>query len=216
MGGCRCDAKNGEINSTQSINVYQAVTGEDIEQDRERWDSLYDQSSYVFGKEPADILKKYIDILPVGRALDIATGEGRNAVFLAKKGFIVDGVDLSEVALRKAKRLARENSVTIQTINADLNTYQIKPETYEVILNIDFLMRNLIAEIKKGLKRGGVVVFENLTTEQLKNANAQGLRRDFLLNPGELKNHFKDWQILFYEETNDGKRAVASLVAMKP
>lgn len=214
--GCQCGAQNSEVKSSKSINIYQAVTGEDIEQDRERWDSLYDQANYVFGKEPADILKKYIDILPVGRSLDIATGEGRNAVFLAKKGFIVDAVDLSEVALRKAKRLARENSVSIQTLQADLNAYQIKSETYEVILNIDFLMRNLIPQIKKGLKRGGVVVFENMTTEQLKNPNTHGMRRDFLLNPGELKTYFKDWQILFYEEKNDGQRAVASLVAMKP
>ena len=56
------------------------VTGEDIEQDRSRWDSLYEKNQgYVFGKEPADILKETVDILPVGRALDIAMGEGRNA-----------------------------------------------------------------------------------------------------------------------------------------
>lgn len=199
------------------MNVYQAVTGEDVEQDKTHWDSLYDKTiGYVFGQEPAEILRANVDILPVGRALDIAMGEGRNAVFLAKKGFVVDGVDYSEVALRKAKRMARENQVDITTINADLNHYQIKPDTYEVIVNIDFLLRSLIPGIRKGLKRGGVVIFETLTVDQLKNPEGQGIRRDWLLNKGELKEFFKDYQILHYAETNDGKNAKASLIAMKP
>ena len=108
-------------------------------------------------------------LLPTGKVLDIAMAEGRNAVFLAKKGYQVEGVDYSEVALRKAKLLARENRVEVGTINADLTTYQIKPDTYDVILNIDYLQRSLIAGIKKGLHKGGVVVFENDTVDQLKN-----------------------------------------------
>lgn len=157
-----------------------------------------------------------VDILPVGRALDIAMGEGRNAVFLAKKGFVVEGVDLSEVAIRKAKRLAKENKVEILTIAADLNTYQIKPETYEVILNIQYLQRSLVPQIKRGLKRGGVVVFENQTLDQLSLPNSSGVRRDYLLRAGELKELFKEFKILHYSEKNDGKQAVARLVAMKP
>lgn len=219
LSGCgQCGVSNAPPETkTKATNVYQVVTGEDIEQDRTHWDSLYTKNTgYVFGKEPAEILKEQVDILPVGRALDIAMGEGRNAVFLAKKGFVVDGVDLSEVALRKAKRLARENNVDITTINADLNHYTIKPDTYEVIVNIDFLLRSLVPEIRKGLKRGGVVVFETLTVDQLKNPKGQGIRRDWLLDKGELKEFFKDYQVLFYAETNDGENAKASIVAMKP
>jgi len=192
------------------------VTGDDAESDRTQWDQVFDQDVYVYGKEPAEVLMEHIDILPVGRALDIAMAEGRNAVFLAKKGFVVDGVDISEVAIRKAKRLAKENHVEITTINADLNTYQIKPETYEVILNIQYLQRSLIPQIKRGLKRGGIVVFENETVEQLKLPKSGGIRRDYLLNVGELKELFKDFKILYYSEKNDGKEAVARLVAMKP
>lgn len=198
------------------MSVFQKVTGDDSEADRSQWDQVYNQENYVFGKEPAELLMEHVDILPVGRALDIAMGEGRNAVFLAKKGFVVDGVDISEVAIRKAKRLAKENKVQITTINADLNTYQIKPETYEVILNIQYLQRSLIPQIKRGLKRGGVIVFENQTTEQLNLPGSSGLTRDYLLNPGELKELFKDFKILQYAETNDGKKAIATLIAMKP
>lgn len=197
-------------------NVYQKVTGDNSEEDRGKWDALFSTQTYVFGKEPASFLRDHIALLPVGRALDIAMGEGRNAVYLAKKGFSVDGVDLSEVAIRKAKLLAREQRVTITTINADLLTYTIRPDTYDVILNIDFLQRSLIPQIKRGLKKGGVVVFENNTVDQLNNPNGKALRRDYLLEKDELREAFKDFQILVYKESNDGKEAVASLVARKP
>lgn len=215
LGGCQCSPSRFDTVS-KGTNVFQKVTGDDAESDRSQWDQVYDQENYVFGKEPSEILMKHVDILPLGRALDIAMGEGRNAVFLAKKGFVVDGVDISEVAIRKANRLAKESNVRIATVNADLNTYEIKPATYEVILNIQYLQRSLIPEIKKGLKRGGVIVFENQTIDQLKLPGSAGLRRDYLLNQGELKELFKGFKILYYAETNDGKQALATLIGMKP
>ena len=192
------------------------VTGDDSEQDRGHWDALFNTENYVFGKEPAAFVRDNIAKLPIGRALDIAMGEGRNAVYLAKKGFSVDGVDISEVGIRKAKRLAHENRVTIHTINADLDHYVITPNHYDVILNIEYLQRSLIPQIKKGLKKGGIVVYENETVDQLNNPGGQGTRRDYLLAKGELKELFKDMQIIVYKETNDGKEAVASLIAKKP
>lgn len=197
-------------------NTYQMVTGDDSEDDRRHWDQFYSTQTYVFGKEPAAFVRENIDQLPVGKALDIAMGEGRNAVYLAKKGFRVEGVDISEVALRKARRLARENHVSIQTINADLNQYAIRPDSYDVILNIDYLQRSLIPGIKKGLRKGGVVVYENYTVEQLKNTKDKQLRRDYLLEKGELKRLFNDLEVIVYRETNDGKDARASLIARKP
>lgn len=196
-------------------NSYQIVTGDDSEDDRRRWDLFYNTRNYVFGKEPSSFLKENIGFFPKGKALDLAMGEGRNAVFMAKKGFFVDGVDISEVALKKAKLLARDSNVTVNAINADLNHYQIRPETYDVILNIDYLQRSLIPEIKKGLKKGGLVIFENYTVEQLGNAQGQQIRRDLLLERGELRNHFKEFEIVVYRESNDGKSAKASLIAKK-
>jgi 2-polyprenyl-3-methyl-5-hydroxy-6-metoxy-1,4-benzoquinol methylase len=195
-------------------NAYQTVTGDDNEDDRQHWDRLYNTQNYVYGTEPASFLKDHLKLLPNGKVLDIAMGEGRNAVYLARKGFKVEGVDISEVALRKARRLAKENRVAVQTINADLNTYEIKPDSYDVILNIDYLQRSLVPQIKKGLRKGGVVVFENYTVEQLQNTQEQ-LPAAYLLNKGELKELFKDFQILLYRESNDGKEARASLIARK-
>jgi len=198
------------------LNTYQRVTGDDSEEDRRHWDTIFSRGTYVYGKEPAPFVRENVDRLPLGRALDIAMGEGRNAVFLAKKGFRVDAVDLSDAGIRKAKRLARENHVTITTINADLNTYAIRPESYEVILNIDFLLRPLIVQIKRGLKHGGIVLFENSTEDQLKNPGGGQTPKDYLLKKGELKELFKEFEIISYVESNDGKEAKASLIARKP
>ncbi len=197
-------------------NTYQKITGEDAEDSRGRWDQLFNTTSYVFGREPAAIVKESIHWLPIGKALDIAMGEGRNAVFLAKKGFVVVGVDYSEVAIQKAKLLAKENQVRITTENADLNHYVIAPETYDVILNIQYLQRSLISQIKRGLKSGGVVVFENYLIDQIENNPSEKMDKEFLLKKGELKALFSDFKILVYRETNDGKEAVAVLIAKKP
>src|SRR6185312_12528713 len=99
------------------------------------------------------------------------------AIFLAKKGLTVEGVDLSEVAIRKAKRLARENRVGITGILEDLTSYVIPPDCYSVILNFDYLQRNLIPQIKQGLKKGGLVIYENYTVEQLSNPGGKHIRR---------------------------------------
>lgn len=195
-----------------------ALTGDsDYGDDRTAWDKTYSRDDYVFGKDPAAFLVSQVENLPKGKVLDIAVGEGRNAVYLAKRGFQVEGVDISVVGLRKAKKLAAENGVRISTTNADLNKYKIKPGSYDVILNFYYLQRNLFSQIKAGLKKGGVVIFEGHTTEHLKNPGASGWEKELLLQPGELKKVFagKGFEILHYSETNDGKNAIASLVAKK-
>jgi SAM-dependent methyltransferase len=219
LSGCQFGSSTGgRTDEIQPVGTttWQLITGDDPEDDRRQWDSIFSTRKYVFGTEPAAFVKDNVNRLPVGRALDIAMSEGRNAVYLAKKGFVVDGVDISAVALKKARRLARDNHVVINTIDADLNTYQIKQEYYDVILNIDYLQRSLIPGIKKGLKHGGVVVYENHTVKQLENTGGKAIPRNFLLEEGELARLFKDFKILVYKETNDGKNARASLIAQKP
>ena len=210
-----CLAKVSEVRP-KGTNVYQMVTGDDLEEDRRRWDKIYSIRAYIFGKEPSPFLKESVHFPEIGHGLDIAMGEGRNAIFLAKKGFQVEGVDISEVALRKAKRLARENRVNINTILADLTTYTIKPDAYHVILNFNYLQRSLIPQLKRGLKKGGMIIYENYTLDQLRNQNGQNLPRDLLLAKDELKELFKDFEILLYRETNDGRQAKVQMVARKP
>lgn len=134
--------------------------GDDSEEESARWNHLFKQKRFVFGTEPSTFLKESLSLLPKGKALDLAMGEGRNAVFLAAHGWQVAGVDFSEAAIKKAKLLARQRRVQIEAINADLRTYTIASNAYDLIVSIEYFERSLLPKIRDGLKPGGVAIFE--------------------------------------------------------
>jgi tellurite methyltransferase len=187
--------------------------------DQKRWDERFGREEFALGKKANSFLKRNLSLFRKGKALDIATGEGRNAVFLAQHGFDVDAVDISEVGLKKAKKLAKETGVKINTYHADLDTYRIKPEEYDLITNFYFLKRSLIPKIKRGLKKGGRVAFETYILEH-RNLVACGPKQaKYFLKPNELLKLFDGFRILRYREgifKEGGKRkAIASLIAEK-
>ena len=190
-----------------------------LKSDQKRWDKRFKGKEFAFGKEANPFLKRQISLLPKGKALDIATGEGKNAVFLALYGFDVEAVDISEMGLKKARKLAKEMGVKIHTFLADLDTYQIEKERYDLIANFYFLNRSLITKIKKGLKKGGRVIFETYTLEQRTLGTGGPKHSKYFLKPNELLQHFKDFRILLYREgifKEGGRRkAIASLIAEK-
>ncbi|MHC4952737.1 MAG: class I SAM-dependent methyltransferase [Planctomycetota bacterium] len=181
------------------------------------WDTRYESGERCAGQEPAALLRSHERHLPRGgRALDVAAGAGRNAVFLARRGLSVDAVDRSGAGLARAAELAREEGVTIHTIVADLVDYDLGSETYDVVVNFHYLQRDLVPRIRRALRPGGLVVFETYTAQQLEIPGARGPSNpDFLLAPGELEAMFAGFEILFSAETVTEKRAVASLVARK-
>ena len=187
--------------------------------DQKRWDKRFGRKEFALGKEPNPLLKRHIHLLPKGRALDVATGEGRNAVFLAQKGFEVDAVDISEKGLKKARKLAREKRVEINTFLVDLDRYQIEKERYDLVANFYFLKRRLIPRIRKGLKKGGKVIFQTYLLEHRTFGTGGPKQAKYFLKPNEPLRLFKKFRILFYREgilKEGGKRkAVASLIAEK-
>lgn len=189
------------------------------QKDQKRWDERFKGEEFTFGVEPSPFLKRSIHLLPKGKALDIASGEGRNAVFLAQQGFEVDAVDISRVGLRKAQKLAREAGVKINTLYSDLDTYKIEKEKYDLIANFYFLTRSLIPKIKKGLKKGGSVVFETYILEQRGLGTGGPKHARYFLKHNELLRLFRNFRILFYREgifkEGGRKKAVASLIAEK-
>jgi tellurite methyltransferase len=192
---------------------------EEMEPDQKRWDKRFREKEFALGKEANAFLRRHIGLLPRGRALDIAAGEGRNAVFLAQHGFNVDAVDISRIGLRKAQKLAKETGVKIGTLCADLVTYQIEQDQYDLIANFYFLKRRLIPKIKKGLKKGGMVIFETYILEQRMLGTAGPRQSKYFLKPNELLRLFRGFRILVYREgifREGGRRkAVASLIAEK-
>jgi len=175
---------------------------------------------FAFGKKANPFLRGHIALLPKGKALDLAAGEGRNAVFLAQHGFKVDAVDISEIGLRKTQELAGKRTVRVHTILADLDTYQIKRGEYDLITNFYFLNRNIIPKMKRGLKKGGVVIFETYLLEHRRLHTGGPKNPKYFLKPNEPLRLFKGFRILVYREgifEEGGKRkAIASLIAQKP
>jgi len=187
--------------------------------DQKRWDKRFGRKEFALGKEPNPLLKRHIHLLPKGRALDVATGEGRNAVFMAQNGFEVDAVDISEKGLKKARKLAQEKRVKINTFLVDLDRFHIEKERYDLVANFYFLKRRLIPRIKKGLRKGGKVIFETYLLEHRTLGTGGPKQAKYFLKPNEPLRLFRNFRILFYREGifNEGgrRKAVASLIAEK-
>jgi SAM-dependent methyltransferase len=190
-----------------------------MKEDQRRWDEKYREKKPDLNQGGNTILKKYLRILPKGKALDLAAGEGRNALFLAENGFEAEAVDISPIAISRVRKSAKVRRAKIKAVVADLDTYRIPPAEYDVIVNFYFLDRRLIPRIKKGLKKGGMVVFETYTDEQKKLGTGGPGQDKYLLKPNELLRLFRGFHVLFYREgvfKEGGKRrAIASLIAQK-
>lgn len=167
------------------------------------------------GSEPAEFLVQNIGLLPVGRALDIAMGTGRNAVYLARMGFSVEGVDMSSEAIDAALESAAKAGVTIRVQVADLESeYHIEKAAYNVIICFSYLQRSLIPHIKEGLLKGGMVVYETYIIDQARLGKPKNL--DYLLKHNELLDMFRDFRCLRYREgIIEGYKAIAGIVAEK-
>jgi SAM-dependent methyltransferase len=190
-----------------------------MKSDQERWDKKYQGEEFAYGKKPNAFLKKHLSSLEKGVALDLASGEGRNAVFLAENGWKVDAVDISPVGVRKARRLTKEAGVKINFRQADLDFYPIAKEKYDLISILYFWDRRLIPRLKRGLKKGGRILFETYTFETLFRGLEGPREAKYLLKANELLDLFRDFRVLFYREgifREGGRRkAIASLIAEK-
>jgi SAM-dependent methyltransferase len=136
------------------------------------WNQRYSAEAYAYGVEPNDFLVEQAHHIPAGRVLCLAEGEGRNAVYLAKRGYEVTALDMSAAGLAKAQRLAATAGVAITTQLADLESYEIEPEAWQGIVSIFAhvpppLRRRLYDSVVRGLRPGGVAIVEAYTPRQL-------------------------------------------------
>ena len=181
--------------------------------DKEKWNTKYNCDDFITGKEPSNWLESNANLLNgKGRALDIAAGEGRNSVFAASLGYEVLCMDISDIALAKAKTLAKENNVDIKTLSADLDNSLLPGNEYDLVICFNFLERKLFPEIKKTLKSNGILVYETFTTDYLKYSN---FKKQWVLEHNELLQAFEDFRILRYQEVDEDPNGFASLIAQK-
>ena len=143
------------------------------------WNERYNEVEYVFGTEPNDFLRdEFRKITSGGRVLCLAEGEGRNAVFLAQQGYQVTAMDMSEVGLNKALKLAQDRGVDIITQVADLADYEFGEAKWDGIVAIwahlpKAVRQRVYAQIAPALKPNGVFILEAYTEQQL-NMDAVG------------------------------------------
>jgi tellurite methyltransferase len=195
------------------------------------WDVKHRAAAQDKPPEPASIVRELLPLLPMGPALDLACGTGRHTLLLASRHQPVVAVDWSPVALAILEQHARSLNFTfhhssgaefavpsavrgIQLVRADIESVVLPPDSFSLILCVQYLQRNLFPQMERALRPGGVLLFETFTCAQLEFAG--GPRNPaHLLELGELHDAFARLEILFYRELRAGQ-GIASLVARKP
>jgi SAM-dependent methyltransferase len=185
---------------------------------RIEWDRRYDEGSHQSLRPDPFFVSAYDQFVArnlkhVGRALDLAGGVGRHALYLAERGWVVTLMDISEVALQQARRLAEEREVHISTEHVDLSEAQLPVSAYDLIVVFFYLERPLLPQLAAALRPGGFLIYKTYTREQIKLGGGPS-HPMHLLEPDELLNAFPGLRVLHYRETTKGK-AVAELVAKK-
>jgi tellurite methyltransferase len=174
--------------------------------DRQCWEDRYRGRSGGAGADaphrhadeaPSDFLVSHADLVQ-GRVLDVAAGAGRNALFLARRGNVVEAIDISLAGLRLACAAARAEGLRLLAVQADLEVFPLPIDRYDAVINIRYLQRSLFGPLQRALRPGGVIIFETFLLEQQQFCHPRNPA--FLLRRGELRAAFSDCEILFYEE----------------
>lgn len=183
------------------------------------WDNIYREQPFRAGKKPSDFLARMLPRLSVGKTLDVGMGEGNNAVFLAKNGFQVKGVDISGVAIEHAMALAKESGVKIEAVKADLDLTVMGMMDYDTIIMTEFRppISRYYAEILRSLKQGGTLIIEGPTVEELKEIipDSESYRNIFFRS-NEVLNELRSMRILFYQEAEINGRQIVQCFAQRP
>ena len=170
--------------------------------DKEKWDKKYiEKSELLKPREASRRVKDFAAETENGKALDLACGAGRNALYLAKLGYSVDAVDIAKAALAAIENKAEDEGVEtlLKTDLADLDEYIPKKSEYDMVLMMNYLDRDLIERSKSALKKEGLFIVETYMLSDLN--EKKGSNPDFLLQPGELKKIFaKGFEIIYYDE----------------
>lgn len=194
------------------------------------WDSRYAEPGFAYGIEPNDFIVEQAEGLRMGRALCLGAGEGRNAIFLARRGFSVTAVDLSQVGLAKAKAWAEEHGLALETEVADLGTYQPPPESCElVVLVFCHLPPDLRPVVHRraveALAPGGTLLLEAYGKQQLGYGTGGPPAEPMLYDLDELRTDFDGLELLLAREQvrpihegryHHGQGAVIQILGRKP
>jgi SAM-dependent methyltransferase len=182
--------------------------------DATKWDARYREGSHT-SRDPSAFLLSLDDLLPrQGRALDVAGGVGRNALWLAQRGLEVTLADVSPVGLSMARERAAEAGLVIRTVEIDLESEPLPVGPWDLLVKVLYFQPTLFGAIHEVLAPGGLLVFLQPTVH-----NCEAHDRPpspFLLKPGQARELLGDFEIVRYEEGwRDGYHE-ARVLARKP
>ncbi len=167
---------------------------------------------------PNPFLVELLPLLPAaGRAIDLACGSGRDAVFLAGRGWDVEAWDFDTLALGRAQALAKRSGVTLRTLACDLEAADspLPDAAWDLIVCFRFLYRPLLPRLERALAPGGHLIYETYRAGQERFGKPQ--RRRFLLEPGELRAAFPGLEVVRYDEPSPaGGPWTSRLLARRP
>jgi SAM-dependent methyltransferase len=196
-----------------------------------QWDARFSGEAYVYGTQPNDFLVEQAPRLPPGgRVLSLGEGEGRNAVYLASLGHHVTAVDASRVGLAKARRLAAERGVSVETVPSDLSDFTFAPAAWDVAILIfchlpPDLRRRVHRAVVESLRPGGLVLLEAYTPAQLGFRTGGPPVVELLYTAEALREDFAGLELPVLRELtrevregtlHTGQAAVVQLVGRKP
>ncbi len=196
-----------------------------------QWNARFSGETYVYGTQPNDFLAEMAPRLrPHSRVLSLGEGEGRNAVHLATLGHTVHAVDASSVGLEKARHLASERGVALETEVTDLAAFTFEPEAWDAVIMIfchlpPALRRTVARGIVTGLRPGGIVLLEGYTPDQLRYRTGGPPVEELLYTADALREDFAGLNLPVLRELtrevregtlHTGMAAVVQLVGEKP
>jgi SAM-dependent methyltransferase len=171
------------------------------------WDARYSDPANV-DYTPAPLLVEVAEMLSPGHALDLACGPGRHALYLASLGWRVTAVDSSAIAIQLLRDRAAGLNVDAYRANLERGEFAVAANAYDLICDFYYLQRDLFPRIREGVRPGGVFVGA---------IHLAGERPGrFQLQPGELRDEFAGWKILFYSEApGPPARPAARIIARR-
>jgi len=195
------------------------------------WNRRFSTEDYLFGTAPNEWLREHASVWqPGGRVLSVADGEGRNSVWLAARGLVVDAFDIAEVGVTKARRLAATQGVTVNFSVADCDSFAWPQGTYDGVaaIFVQFadppLRERLFTRIVQGLKPGGTLLLQGYTPKQLEYRTGGPPVLSHLYTPQMLRDAFAELDIVELREYeadvaegagHHGRSALIGLVARR-
>jgi cyclopropane fatty-acyl-phospholipid synthase-like methyltransferase len=208
-----------------------AAAGEGFDDAREFWNQRYSAPEYIFGTTPNRFLVSQQHLFKPGdRVLDLACGEGRNSVWLASLGCNVLGMDVSPLALTKARQLAADRGVTVTWQEGDVRSWRWQPDAFDAVVCIFIQFAEpaqrarLFSGFQTTLKPGGKLVLQGYTPKQVEYKTGGPPQAEHMYTTAMLRDAFAGLDIVHLQEHEDvlsegtkhvGRSALIDLVAYR-